>query len=181
MRRIMVIGCSGSGKSTFARRLGERLGLPVVHIDALFWEPGWVEAEEGEFRRRVAAATAADAWVMDGNYASKTFDLRLPRADAIVRLEQPRWLCLTRVIWRWLASSGRARPDMVPGCPEKIDWAFLKFIWDYPKRAPGYLARIEREAPAVPLYRLRGDRAIRAFLADPPGGLTLPRRAARRI
>ena len=92
MQRIVILGCSGAGKSTFAQALGARLGLPVVHLDALFWRPGWKEPEPESFRMAVAAAVAGDAWITDGNYAGRTFDLLLPRADAVLFVHQPRWL-----------------------------------------------------------------------------------------
>ena len=105
MRRVVILGCSGAGKSTFARKLGAKIGAPVVYLDALFWRPGWVEPTAEEFRAQVAAAVTSDAWVTDGNYVSRSFDLRLPRADAVIYLDQPRWRCLVRVFWRWIFTS----------------------------------------------------------------------------
>ena len=81
MRRVVILGNAGSGKSTLARRLGERLGLPVVHLDVLFWEPGWVKPDNEVFRDRVRAAIVGDAWITEGNYISRTFDLRLPKDE----------------------------------------------------------------------------------------------------
>ena len=86
MQRIVILGNAGSGKSTLARALGQRLGLPVVHLDTLFWEPGWIEPEADRFRARVRAALASETWICEGNYARRTFDLRLPRADLILSL-----------------------------------------------------------------------------------------------
>ena len=100
MQRIVILGNSGSGKSTLARTLGARLGLPVVHLDTLFWEAGWVEPDAETFRTRVRQAVAADAWVCEGNYARRTFDLRLPRADLIIWLDTPRLTCWRRVLLR---------------------------------------------------------------------------------
>lgn len=165
MQRIVILGCSGSGKSTLARRLGDKLGLPVVHLDALFWRPGWVESDPQDFRDRVAQAVAGDRWVCDGGY-SKTYDLRFPRADTVVWLERPRWLCLTRVTLRWLRHWRRSRPDMGPGCPEKVDLAFYAFIWTWEKRTrPKIEAGLARYAPATPRIVLDSDAAVEAFLA----------------
>jgi hypothetical protein len=108
MQRIVILGNSGSGKSTLARAIGERLGLPVVHLDRLFWSPGWVEPEAEVFRDQVRSALARDAWVCEGNYARRTFDLRLPRADLIIWLDTPRWVCLKRVVLRSLSRRPRA-------------------------------------------------------------------------
>lgn len=165
--RIVILGCSGSGKSTFARAIGARLGLPVVHLDALYWLPNWAECPTPEFRRRVAEAIAGDRWVSEGNYSTKTWDLRLPRADLVVRLRQPRWLCLARVLWRTITQYGRTRADLGPDCPERFDagtWTLLKFIWTYEKRLPLYDDALKRFGLGDRFVELHGDRAMRAFL-----------------
>ena len=105
-----LIGPSGAGKSTLARRIGARLGLPVVHLDIFNWNPGWVQTEVGLFRQRVAAAAAGDAWVMDGNYLAH-LDLRLPRAQAVIWLDLPRYIYFPRAVWRSLRNYGRDRDD----------------------------------------------------------------------
>jgi adenylate kinase family enzyme len=70
---------------------------------------------------------------MDGNYSS-TFDLRMPRADAVIWLDQLHWICFARVLWRIAPSYGQAREDMAPGCPEQIDLEFLRYVWTFPKK-----------------------------------------------
>lgn len=169
MQRIVILGCSGSGKSTLARRLGERLSLSVVHLDALFWEAGWVESQLPVFRKRVADALVGDRWICDGGY-SRTYDLRFPYADTIIWLRRPRWLCLWRVTRRGLSQLGRTRADMAPGCPEKIpDLAFLRFIWNWEKRTrPKIEAGLARYAPATPRIVLSSDAQIDAFVAQLP-------------
>jgi adenylate kinase family enzyme len=169
MRRLVVCGCPGSGKSTLARRLGQRLALPVVHLDTLFWRPGWQPSDIGSFRARVTEAIAGDAWISEGDFADASFDLRLPRADAIIIIERSRWLCLVRMIWR--ALSERTRPDLPEGCAELPDWALVTGIWNYPKdgRRRVEAARVAH-GPKVPLIRLRNDREISAFLASHGAG-----------
>ncbi|MGH6958619.1 MAG: hypothetical protein ACREEW_18285 [Caulobacteraceae bacterium] len=164
MQRIVVLGSSGAGKSTFARALGAALDLPVVHLDALFWRPGWTEPEPEAFRAKVAAAVAGDRWVTDGNYVGRTGDLRLPRADTVIFLDQPRWLCLTRVVWRWLTNFGRTRPDLAEGCPENFDRDFFLWIWNFERK---HKARILEIAGGygLPVTRLRGDGEVARFLA----------------
>lgn len=165
MQRIVILGCSGTGKSTLAQAIGARLALPVVHLDSLFWKPGWVESERPEFRDRVAVVAAQDRWVMDGNYGV-TFEARLPRADLIVIMERPRLTCMRRVIWRSIRHWGRARPDLAEGCPERFDLAFLRYVWNYEREsAPKNEAAIGRYAPATPLVRLRSDAGTAMFLA----------------
>ena len=170
MQRIVILGNAGSGKSTLARTLGERLGLPVVHLDRLFWSPGWVEPDAEQFRTRVREAVAPDAWVCEGNYARRTFDLRLPRADLIIWLDTPRLTCFTRVILR--SALKRPRPDMAAGCTDRIDRAFLtflKFVWTFDRSyRPGIEAVRLAVAPRVPVAHLRGSRQIEAFLGSLP-------------
>ncbi|MGY2257670.1 AAA family ATPase [Pseudomonas sp. SDO55104_S430] len=170
MQRIVILGNAGSGKSTMARILGERLGLPVVHLDTLFWEPGWVEPDAEQFRNRVGEAVAGGSWICEGNYARRTFDLRLPRADLIIWLDTPRLICLSRVIRRNVMN--RPRADLPAGCSEKINrvfMTFLKFVWSFDH---GYRTGIEavrkRTGPHVPTVHLRGRRQIAAFLESLP-------------
>ena len=128
MKKIMVVGVSaGVGKSTFARELGEKLDLPVYHLDSYHWKPGWIEADKNEFRKAIEKLVNEDAWIIEGNYSS-TIDLRLAEADTLIYLELPLRVCLYRVLKRWLTNLGRTRPDMGEGCPERMEWEFLKFI-----------------------------------------------------
>src|SRR5438034_11750677 len=86
LKRILVIGSGGSGKTTFARRLAERTTLPLIHLDALYWRPGWDPTPADEWRARVEALANEPAWIMDGNYGG-TLDIRLAASDTIVFLD----------------------------------------------------------------------------------------------
>lgn len=164
-RRIAIIGCSGAGKSTLARALGERLRLPVIHMDSLFWKPGWTESDHDEFRAKVEAAANTDAWVMDGGYITQS-TRRFERADLIVWIELPIWLCLMRAFRRSLLNFGRTRADLAPGCPERFDLAFYDYIWNWDRRTRPRMDKALAEfAPATPVIRLRSDRAMRAFVS----------------
>ena len=163
-KRIMVIGSSGSGKSTMAKRLGERTGLPVIHMDAIYWQPGWVATPADEVYERATAAADRPAWVFDGNH-SKSRDYRMERADTVIYLDFSRFTCVWRVLKRWIRNYGKTRPDMGEGCPEKIDLDFLKFVWGHSPRlrksVPPWLATIQ---PPKQVYHLKGNRAVRDFL-----------------
>jgi adenylate kinase family enzyme len=166
MRRIVVIGCPGSGKTTLALRLGQRLALPVVHLDVLFWRPGWTTPDTPSFRDRVSQAIAGCAWIVDGSYATQTFDLSLPRADAIVFLQRRRWSCLWRVAWRSLFGRDGERPDLPAGCPEQFDWGLFVQVWRYERvTRPRVEAARRAYGPEVPVVRLSSDREVAAFLA----------------
>ena len=168
MRRVLVLGCPGAGKSTLARSLGEALSLPVVHLDKLWWKSGWVNRTEGEFDALLDAVLLGEEWVIDGNYL-RTLPRRLERCDAVVLLDYPRRVCLLRALRRILTWRGRTRPDMAADCPERLDGEFVRWIWEFHRtqrpqvlelldgwtgelrvfRSPcacaGFLAKLERE------------------------------------
>jgi adenylate kinase family enzyme len=159
MQRIAIVGCSGGGKSTLARELGAALKLPVIHLDALFWKPGWVEGDANEFREAVEAAVAADRWICEGNFI-RASGLRFQRADTIIWLELPRLVCLWRAFVRAVTAFGRTRADLAPDCPEKIDPEFYRYIWDWDRLTRPRMQRaIETLAPHARLIRLADDRA----------------------
>jgi adenylate kinase family enzyme len=166
MRRVLVIGSGGAGKSTFAARLGERTGLPVIHLDSLFWHAGWRDTPRDEWAARVDELLERDEWVMDGNYGG-TLERRLAACDTVVFLDLPRVLCLWRVIARSVRYRGRSRPDMAEGCPERLTWEFVRWVWDYPRtRRPGVLKRLSELSEGQSVHVLRSTRDVRRFLEE---------------
>ena len=156
MRRIVVLGCAGTGKTTFAHALAAKIGAQAVVIDDI-WLPGWGPDDTPAFRALLTEAHAADAWVSDGNFALVSFDLRLPRADLVVWLERPRWLCLLRAARRVLRPGEAHRPADLA----KV----FAFIWNFDRiNRPLIQAALETHGPAVRLMRLTSDREIAAFL-----------------
>ncbi len=133
MERIIIIGCSGAGKSTLARALQTKLGLPVVHLDQLWWREGWQHVSREEFDAQLELALGMDRWIIDGNY-SRTMEARLQKCDTILYLDFGRWECLLGMLQRVLGSYGKVRPDMAKGCPERFDWEFVKWIWNFNKQ-----------------------------------------------
>ena len=164
-RRVLVIGAGGAGKSTFARELGAITGLPVVHLDRMYWRAGWIEPPKEEFRAALALVVATPAWILDGNY-SGSIDQRIDACDAIVWLDLPRVVCLAGVIERRVRHRGRPRDDMAAGCDERLTWEFVRWIWDYPTRsAPKIEARLARARDdGKRVVRLRSRRAIARVL-----------------
>lgn len=164
MQRVLVIGCSGAGKSTFSRRLAALTGLPVIHLDQEFWQPGWMPMAPAAWRARVAAMTAEPRWIMDGQFGG-TLGLRLSRADTVFILDVPRWRCLTRVLRRTCWNLGRKRPDMAPGCLERFDWEFLRYIWNYNRdHRPRHLAALDGFSGTVIILKRPSD--VKACLAS---------------
>ena len=132
MKRIAIIGSSGAGKSTLAVSLGQKLDLPVIHLDAYYWQPGWRETGTRQWWEMQQELIKDACWIIDGNYGG-TLDIRLAAADTIIWLDFNRYLCLSRVLKRYLQYSGKTRPDMAAGCPERLNGEFLKYVWDFPR------------------------------------------------
>jgi adenylate kinase family enzyme len=165
LRRVMVVGCAGAGKTTFARRLAHALGVPAICLDFHFWRPGWQVPDREAWRAQTIALAALPAWVMDGNYSS-TYDVRMPRAECLVWLDHPRATCLRRVLLRTIRGYGRTRPDLPEGCPERFDLAFLRYVWDFPRQhRPRIATGIERSGSHLRVVRLVCDSDVEHFLA----------------
>lgn len=126
MKRILVIGCPGSGKSYFSRALAEKLGLPLVHLDLLNWNADGTNVEREVFDKRLADVLARDEWIIDGNYG-RTMESRMERCDAIFFLDFPTEVCLNGVRER----KGKPRPDMPFDPPDSDDEEFMEFIRRY--------------------------------------------------
>jgi adenylate kinase family enzyme len=167
MHRALVIGISGAGKSTFSRQLAERTGLPLIHLDKEFWQPGWKITPAPEWRRKVEVLAAREAWIMDGNYGG-SLDLRLPRADTVIWFDYPRLRCLRRIAWRIATSYGTVRPDLAPGCPEQIDWEFLRYVWNFhTKSRPSIVAALRKHhSDRMRLVAIGHDGEAQNFLAS---------------
>ena len=164
MNRISIVGSGGAGKSTFAHQLEAILQLPVIHLDALNWLPGWVATPDDEWLQIEQRLVQQDSWIIDGNYTS-TIDIRFAAADTIIFLDFPRLLCLYRAIKRRIQYAGRTRPDMAPGCPERIDREFLLWIWNYPKNGRvRVLKKIEQYRENRHIVILRSPRQVQQFL-----------------
>ncbi len=171
MRRIAVLGCSGAGKSRLSRALGAALRLPVVHLDAEFWRPGWVETPFAEWDARQAALFEGDAWVADGNF-HRTISHRLARADTVVFLDFPTATCIRGVLGRWWRQRGEVREDMAQGCPEKIDFEFLAWVLRFRRDVrPAVVAALaEFEARGGRTLALRSRAEVDRWLAAVKAG-----------
>jgi adenylate kinase family enzyme len=176
MQRINVIGTSSVGKTTFARELAQRLELPYVELDALYWEPGWSEAAPEVMRSRVASAVQPDAWVVDGNYGVVR-DLVWARADTVVWLDYP----LRTVLWRYLTRTVRrirTAEELWPGTGnrERLSMHLLQrdgLLWwilgTYHRRRRDY-PRLLAEHPEIEAIRLGSPRAARRWIAGVGSG-----------
>jgi adenylate kinase family enzyme len=170
VKRVAVVGSGGAGKSTFAARLGQRTGIPVIHLDRLFWKPGWVETPREEWRQMQGEFLSGESWIADGNYGA-TLDVRLARADTVIVLSLPRWRCTLRALKRTLAHRGQ--DIQADGCPERVDLTFLRWVWRYPKDSrPRLDAALERHRDRLAVVELTSSAAMEAFIDQLPGPLS---------
>jgi adenylate kinase family enzyme len=169
-RRVIVTGMPGSGKSTFSRALSARTGLPLIHLDLHYWKPGWVRPSDDEWQAKQRSLLAGDAWIADGNY-HETLDLRLERADTVVVLDTPWWVCSGRAFMR-----GVRRPNgtvMPEGCDDSTiqrlrdEWRAVWVNWrDRRKEPEQERAIISEYGKHTALRVLSSKRAARVFLAE---------------
>ncbi|ASN05434.1 P-loop NTPase family protein [Virgibacillus necropolis] len=165
MNRIMVMGASaGVGKSTFARKLGEKLDIDVYHLDSLYWKPYWVEASSEEFSASQQNIVTMGKWIIEGNY-NNTYDIRAQKADTIIYLELPLLVCLYRVFKRWILNIGKTRPDMGKDCKEKLDYKFLKFICTtYSSRKKKMKVRFQEIGDQKNIITLKSKKEIQSYI-----------------
>ncbi|MGO4571688.1 AAA family ATPase [Microvirga sp. 2TAF3] len=174
MRRILVIGSPGAGKTTLARRIAERLSLPLVHLDREYWRAGWVKPADDEWEIQAAALAEKPSWVMDGEYLDLSGKL-LARATTVIWLDLPNWLCLSRALKRLALHYRKERTDLAEGCPEYFNRdyvTFIKDIWTYPARIrPKMIELLRNLRPDQNCVILRSRREVEDFAARLPSTL----------
>lgn len=127
--KIAILGYSACGKSTLAQRLGAAAGVPVLHLDCVNWTSGWQARAQDQAQAEVERFLSEhDRWIIEGNYTNLCYARRLAEADCILILQFDRWICLFRACRRYWAYRGRVRDTIAPGCDEKLDGDFLRWI-----------------------------------------------------
>lgn len=148
MKKIMVIGSPGAGKSTFTRKLHQKTNLPIVYLDSLFWKADQTTVSSEEFTHNLEQELAKNKWIMDGNYSNYLFNDRLNHCDTVFFLDYDVQTCLNGVRNR----RGMPRPDM-PWIEEKEDPEFMEYIREFPvKQRPKVVAALSRH-PNIKVYR----------------------------
>ena len=127
MKRIMVIGNCGVGKSTFSTKLNHSTNIDLIHLDSYYWKANWVESKNDEWLTKVEKLANRPSWIIDGNYGG-TMDIRINRADTIIFLDYPTRKALWRVIKRIYKYWGKTRPDMPENCNERFDLHFIIYV-----------------------------------------------------
>ncbi|NJP36790.1 AAA family ATPase [Alkalicoccus luteus] len=161
MNRIVIIGSPGTGKSTAARKLGASLQLPVHHLDRYMWTAGWELLNAEDQRSIVHTIAATNRWVIDGNYRASLQD-RIERADCVLLFERPLLLSLYRIVKRRFRYRKTTRPDMAPGCPERLNLEFLLYTIRFRRQK---LPKLLSIVPEEKLIRLSSNRELERFIA----------------
>lgn len=164
MERILIIGCAGAGKTTLSRQLGQKLDLPRIHLDSIYWSPGnWEHLDRAAFDAALNVELAKPRWIMEGNY-DRTLPLRLESCDTVFWLDYSRWVCMCRWLKRMTTNWNTVRPDMAPGCLERFEWDFAKFIWTFNQEHRDKYEHLFANCPDKKLYRFRSPRKLKKFL-----------------
>ena len=163
MKRVIVIGSGGAGKSTFSRELGEITGIPVVHLDKLHWKPNWTGTPKDEWNEVVRREVEKPEWIMDGNFGG-TRAMRMRAADTIIMLDLPRRVCMYRIIKRTVVYRNKTRPDMAEGCTERFDRDFIKWVWNYRKDSRTRAFKELESQAGKNIVVLRTRREVAGFL-----------------
>ena len=165
-RRVIVTGLAGSGKSTLSIALAAKTGLPLIHLDLAFWQPGWTAPTESEWREKQRDVLGGDAWIADGNY-HETLDLRLELADSVVVLDLPWWQCSARALRRGFQMWG----ELPEGCDYsrfhrwRNEWQLAGRIWLHRHSDTEHeRMTIEQHQSRVIVHVLRSKREVKDFI-----------------
>lgn len=163
VQRIAVIGCGGSGKTTLANRLSRCLGIEAVHLDSLYYGPGWSVKPTEEWEAIQRNLVSAERWIIDGGYVT-TLPIRLAVADTAIYLDIPTRSCLWGVLKRRIRFRGRGRPE--EGIYDRITWEFLFFICSFRRKFRPRILALLPEAPNIEVICLTSRREARRFIAS---------------
>lgn len=164
MQRIIIIGCPGSGKSTFSKELAKILDLPLIHLDKLYWRANWQEVSNEEFDKLLINELKKPAWILDGNF-SRTLELRLQYADHVILMNYPTLTCVFRILKRVITNRGKTRDDMTDGCNERLDLSFLKYVRGFKKkRLPQMLEVLNKSS--IPVTQITSKRELNQFISS---------------
>lgn len=161
MKKIMIFGIPGSGKSTFAVSISEQLQIPVDHLDRHFYIENWIERDYNEFLQIQESLVSQKSWIIDGN-CIKSLEMRFQRADVAVYFRFNRLICLWR-IYKRLFSKNQSIQDRAEGCHETVRWRLVRYLWNFHKRVSPSIEKLKKQYPNVEFYEIRNSRDLKNF------------------
>ncbi len=162
--RISIVGGSGSGKSTLCNILSKELGLPAIHLDAINYEPNWVEIDKTERDNMILSKAQDDKWVIDGNY-NKTLKKRFDKADLIIWLDYSTLKQLHGILKRYFTTRNSERPE-IPGCKERLEPEFIKYVLTYNKKKRPVILDYLKDVPKEKVLIFKHQKDLNAWLKD---------------
>lgn len=166
--KIAIIGNAGSGKSTLAQKLHTITNLPIYYLDQYFWKPGWVKTDPDEYKKIHDAICDKQEWIIDG-INLRVMEYRIQRADVIIFLDLPRYVCIWRIFKRTIQNYGKETSSSAKGCPERFNGAFFKFlkwVWNFKHEYPAKIREILTRYPEKKIYIFKSQRDVDAFMRD---------------
>ena len=162
-KKVLIIGCAGSGKTTLAKQLSKIIDLPIIHMDNYYWTKNWGRKSDDAWHDIVNELCQQPKWIMDGNY-TKTMATRFQHACTIIYLDIPRWKCLLRVmIRRFRLIYNKNRDDIPANCNERMSVEFYRWIWNYPKRSRNNTLELLKNYSEI-VYHLKSKQDADAFI-----------------
>ena len=165
MKRVIIIGGNGSGKTTFAYKLAEMTGFPLIHTDAIYWKNHWESVSREEFDEIMQEELKKEEWIVDGNNI-RTIPQRLELCDTVFYFDFPSLICLWGVFSRCIKNYGKSRPDMGGYCPERIDFHFYKQVLSFNRRNRKKLYAMIKEAQDVKCIVFKNRRQVKRYLRE---------------
>jgi shikimate kinase len=163
MRKVVIIGPAGAGKSTLARELGAILKMDVFHLDSYFWQPGWKEKSKEDRVKILQELVQKSEWIIEGAYFS-TSDIRLQKGDTVIFLDMPILLCAWRVLKRRYSVQQQQRPDLPAGCSERLNWRYMLKLLLFPFVGRKTLLRKLRWVEREKFICLHSEEEVKDFL-----------------
>ena len=167
MKRILIIGNAGAGKSTFARALSQKLQLPLIHLDRLYWQGNWEHCSREEFNIVLQQELEKDCWIIDGNF-NRTMPHRLSYCDTVFFFDLPTITCLWGITRRIFQHYGKTRQDMGGNCPERFDrqkWSLYRNVIGFNRKHQKDYCKLLAQQNNVQCYVFKSHADVKAFLA----------------
>lgn len=168
MKRILIIGCNASGKTTMARKLSQKLKLPLIHLDKLYWRDDWNHATNEEFDELLEKELKKDEWIIEGNIKT-TLPKRLKHCDTVIYLDFPSAVCVLNAAKRLIKSHNKSRPDMGGVCIERFNLRGLKFInsiWLFNTKNREDYYKMIRKQKEIKVIILKNRKQVNEYLKN---------------